>query len=62
LLLFIIFTYDGSKIIYLWYLYGDVSVPEKPVFSKKLIVDVFTTYFSGEPYKIVRKYYPPLKK
>ena len=43
-------VFDSLKIIYIWYHYWDISVPEKPTTTKKPTVDVFTTYFPGEPY------------
>jgi cellulose synthase (UDP-forming) len=46
-------TFDSFRIIYIWYHYWDISVPKKPVLTKKLTVDVFTTYFPGEPYEMV---------
>lgn len=46
-------VFDSIRIIYIWYHYWDISVPEKPVLTKKLTADVFTTYFPGEPYEMV---------
>ena len=46
-------TFDSLRIIYIWYHYWDISIPEKPVLTKELTVDVFTTYFPGEPYDMV---------
>ncbi len=48
-----ILSFDSFRIIYIWYHYWDISVPEKPVLTKNFTVDVFTTYFPGEPYEIV---------
>jgi cellulose synthase/poly-beta-1,6-N-acetylglucosamine synthase-like glycosyltransferase len=45
--------FDSLRIVYIWYHYWDISVPQKPKLSKKLTVDVFTTYFPGEPYAMV---------
>jgi len=47
-------TFDSLRIIYIWYHYWDISVPEKPKLTKKLTVDVFTTFFPGEPYDMVK--------
>ena len=46
-------TFDSLRIIYIWYHYWDISVPDKPILTKKLTVDVFTTFFPGEPYDMV---------
>jgi cellulose synthase/poly-beta-1,6-N-acetylglucosamine synthase-like glycosyltransferase len=46
-------VFDSIRIIYIWYHYWDISVPKKPVLTKKLTADVFTTYFPGEPYEMV---------
>ncbi len=48
-------VFDSFRIIYIWYHYWDISVPEKPITSKKFTVDVFTTYFPGEPYEMVKE-------
>ncbi len=47
--------FDSFRIIFIWYHYWDISVPEKPVLSKEFTVDVFTTYFPGEPYDMVKE-------
>ena len=46
-------AFDSFRIIYIWYHYWDISVPQKPKLTKKLTVDVFTTYFPGEPYEMI---------
>jgi cellulose synthase (UDP-forming) len=48
-------VFDSFRIIYIWYHYWDISVPEKPILTKKITVDVFTTYFPGEPYEMVKE-------
>lgn len=48
-------AFDSFRIIYIWYHYWDISVPEKPILSKKLTADVFTTFFPGEPYDMVKE-------
>ena len=48
-------VFDSLRIIYIWYHYWDISVPAKPKLSKNLTVDVFTTYFPGEPYEMVKE-------
>ena len=50
-----IMAFDSLRIIFIWYLYWDISVPKKPVLSRNLTVDVFTTYFPGEPYDMVKE-------
>lgn len=54
ILIFSIF-YDAIKIIYIWYHYWDISIPEEPLINSKFTVDVFTTYFPGEPYEMVKE-------
>ena len=48
-------TFDSIRIIYIWYHYWDISVPQKPILTKKLTVDVLTTFFPGEPYSMVEQ-------
>ena len=48
-------VFDSLRIIYIWYHYWNISVPEKPKLTKDLTVDVFTTYFPGEPYEMVKE-------
>ena len=54
-LLMALLLFDSFRIIYIWYHYWDISVPEKPVLTKELTVDVLTTYFPGEPYDMVKE-------
>lgn len=54
-LLIVPMAFDSLRIIYIWYHYWDISVPKKPVLSKKPTVDVFTTFFPGEPYEMVKE-------
>lgn len=55
LFVFIMITmvYETLKIIYLWYHYWDISIPQKPKLRTKFTVDVLTTYFPGEPYEMI---------
>ncbi|MEX1213302.1 MAG: glycosyltransferase family 2 protein [Balneolaceae bacterium] len=53
-LLFGLLSFDAFRVIYMWYHYWDISVPEKPVLLDKPTVDVFTTFFPGEPYDMVK--------
>ena len=46
-------VFDSIRIIYIWYHYWDISVPQKPVLTKKIAADVFTTFFPGEPYEMI---------
>lgn len=48
-------VFDSLRIIYIWYHYWNISVPEKPIRKSNPTVDVFTTYFPGEPYEMVRE-------
>ena len=48
-------VFDSFRIIYIWYHYWDISIPEKPVLTKELTADVFTTFFPGEPYDMVKE-------
>ncbi len=52
-LLMVLLGFDSFRVIYIWYHYWDISVPEKPVLTKQFTVDVLTTYFPGEPYEMV---------
>jgi cellulose synthase/poly-beta-1,6-N-acetylglucosamine synthase-like glycosyltransferase len=46
-------VFDSIRIIYIWYHYWDISVPQKPGSKKNLTADVFTTFFPGEPYEMI---------
>ena len=48
-------VFDTLRIIYIWYHYWDISIPLKPKLTKKLTVDVFTTYFPGEPDEMIKE-------
>ncbi|OMP29815.1 hypothetical protein BKM32_16105 [Mangrovimonas sp. DI 80] len=58
-LLFVLLTcvilFDVFRIIYIWYHYWDLSIPEKPKLTKTFSIDVFTTYCPGEPIEMVEK-------
>lgn len=54
-LLFISFILEAFGILYMWYHYWNLSVPELKTTSKRYTVDVFTTYFPGEPYEMTTK-------
>jgi len=46
-------VFDSIRILYIWYHYWDISVPQKPASKKKITADVFTTFFPGEPYEMI---------
>jgi cellulose synthase/poly-beta-1,6-N-acetylglucosamine synthase-like glycosyltransferase len=48
-------VFETIKTIYIWYHYWDISIPTKPKNTPSLTVDVFTTYFPGEPYPMVKE-------
>lgn len=48
-------AYDTLRVIYIWYHYWDISTPKKPVSTRSYTVDVFTTYFPGEPYEMIKE-------
>ena len=54
-LLILPMIYESLRIIYIWYHYWDISIPTKPVLTRKPTVDVLTTYFPGEPYEMVKQ-------
>lgn len=54
-LLIVAIAFDTLKAIYIWYHYWDISIPEKPQNISDLTADVFTTYFPGEPYEMVKE-------
>lgn len=54
-LLMILIFYDTFRLIYIWYHYWDISVPQKPKTSIRPTVDVLTTYFPGEPKDMLKQ-------
>jgi cellulose synthase (UDP-forming) len=52
-LLIITFVYTSFKILYEWYHYWSIKVPPTPATVKNYSVDIFTTFFSGEPYEMI---------
>lgn len=48
-----IILYGVLKKLYMWYNYSNISVPKTPEVTPNLTVDVLTTYFPGEPYKMI---------
>ena len=53
ILLFVSLLFDAFRLIYIWYHYWSISAPEIPKQKKNFTVDVFTTYFPGEPYDMI---------
>lgn len=47
------FIYTFFKIVYEWYHYWAISVPETPPATKQYTVDIFTTFCAGEPYDMI---------
>lgn len=54
-LLVVMIAFDAFKIVYIWYHYWHISVPEKPKVHPEFTVDIFTTYFPGEPYEMIKE-------
>lgn len=52
-LLAITITYTALRILYEWYHYWNISIPEKPSGNRRFTVDFLTTYFPGEPYDMI---------
>lgn len=47
--------YMGLRILYEWYHYWKMSIPETPPLEQDFKVDIFTTYVPGEPYDMLLK-------
>lgn len=45
--------YMGLRILYEWYHYWDMSIPETPELKQDFSVDIFTTFVPGEPYDML---------
>jgi len=43
----------SAKLLYEWYHYWHISIPEKPQKPQKFTVDVLTTFCPGEPYEMI---------
>lgn len=54
-ILIISILYDTLKVLYIWYHYWDISLPDKPKINREFTVDVLTTYFPGEPYEMIKE-------
>ncbi|MBL7472771.1 glycosyltransferase [Robertkochia sediminum] len=53
MLLLITIGYTSLRILYEWYHYWNISVPEKKTTRQEYTVDFLTTYFPGEPYDMI---------
>jgi cellulose synthase (UDP-forming) len=47
------FIFTCLKLIYEWYHYLHIKVPETPPLTKNFTVDIFTTFCAGEPYEMI---------
>ncbi|WP_299392681.1 glycosyltransferase [uncultured Gelidibacter sp.] len=54
-MLMCLISFDTFRLIYIWYHYWNISVPVKPASHSLPSVDVFTTYFPGEPKNMLKK-------
>jgi len=61
-LLFSLIFFDVFRLLYIWYHYWNISIPEKPEDFKNLTVDVLTTFCSGEPIDMVTETLLAIKK
>jgi cellulose synthase (UDP-forming) len=61
-LLTAVIIFDSLRFIYIWYHYWNISIPKKPISTKQFNVDVFTTYFPGEPREMTTQTLLAIKK
>jgi hypothetical protein len=47
------FVYTFFKIVYEWYHYWSISIPETPPTTRTYTVDILTTFCAGEPYEMI---------
>ncbi|WP_316837896.1 glycosyltransferase family 2 protein [Pedobacter nutrimenti] len=47
------FVYTFFKIVYEWYHYWSISIPETPATTRTYTVDILTTFCAGEPYEMI---------
>ncbi|THD69967.1 glycosyltransferase [Robertkochia marina] len=52
-LLIIVIIYVSARLVYEWYHYWSISIPEDKPKTIPLSVDFLTTYFPGEPYEMI---------
>ncbi|TRZ44197.1 glycosyltransferase [Robertkochia solimangrovi] len=55
ILLCIALGYTSLRILYEWYHYWSISIPEEKTLEKNFTVDFLTTYFPGEPYEMIEE-------
>lgn len=54
-LLVITLVYGILRILYMWYHYSSISIPQTPATDKTFSVDILTTFFPGEPYEMIEE-------
>ena len=52
-ILMVTFLFTCLKLLYEWYHYLFITVPETPPQTRNFTVDVFTTFCAGEPYEMI---------
>ncbi len=52
-ILIVAILYAFFRILHEWYHYFAISIPAEPPQTRQFTVDIFTTYFPGEPYPMV---------
>jgi len=53
--LYFSFIFSYLTILYEWYHYWNIRIPENPAPLKEYTVDVFTTFCKGEPYWMIEE-------
>ncbi|MCJ8208847.1 glycosyltransferase [Mucilaginibacter sp. RS28] len=53
ILLMAAFTFTSFKVLYEWYHYWSITVPEAPTKQREWTVDILTTFCEGEPYEMI---------
>src|SRR5690606_34261409 len=48
-------VYGILRILYMWYHYSSISIPQTPATNKTFSVDILTTFFPGEPYEMIEE-------
>ena len=54
-LLIITLVYGILRVLYMWYHYSSISIPQTPATDKTFSVDILTTFFPGEPYEMIEE-------
>ncbi|MCE7073113.1 glycosyltransferase [Dyadobacter sp. CY327] len=52
-MLIVTFVFTCLKLLYEWYHYLFITVPETPPLTRNFRVDIFTTFCTGEPYEMI---------